>query len=50
MAMRTDPAAFLSAITRTPPLYLLAQLVNASADAYTVTESGLVAKVDNRLL
>lgn len=40
----------LGAITRTPPSYLLAELVNVSADAYTVTESGLVAKVHNRLL
>lgn len=40
----------LGAITRTPPSYLLAQLVNVSADAYTVTESGLVAKVGKRLL
>ena len=40
----------LGAITRTPPSYLLAELVNVSADAYTVTESGLVAKVGNRLL
>lgn len=40
----------LGAITRTPPSYLLAQLVNVSADAYTVTESGLVSKVGKRLL
>lgn len=40
----------LGAITRTPPSYLLGQLVNVGADAYTATESGLVAKVGNRLL
>jgi len=46
----SDDVRAMGAITRTPPSYLLAELVNVSADAYTVTESGLVAKVGSRLL
>lgn len=35
----------IAAQTRTPPHYLLGQMVNVSADALTAAESGLVAKV-----
>lgn len=38
----------LAAQTRTPPHYLLGQMVNISADALTAAESGLVAKVQER--
>lgn len=38
----------IAAQTRTPPHYLLGQMVNISADALTAAESGLVAKVTER--
>ncbi len=38
----------IAAQTRTPPHYLLGQMVNISADALTAAESGLVAKVAER--
>jgi len=38
----------IAAQTRTPPHYLLGQMVNVSADALTAAESGLVAKVTER--
>ena len=38
----------IAAQTRTPPHYLLGQMVNISADALTAAESGLVAKVVER--
>lgn len=38
----------IAAQTRTPPHYLLGQMVNISADALTAAESGLVAKVQER--
>ena len=38
----------LAAQTRTPPHYLLGQMVNISAEALTAAESGLVAKVRER--
>lgn len=38
----------LAAITRTPPHYLLADMVNVSGDALTAAESGLTSKVTNR--
>ena len=40
----------LAAQTRTPPHYLLGQMVNISAEALTAAESGLVAKVRERQL
>ncbi len=39
---------FLSAITRTPPHYILAGIVNASGDALSVAETGLTSKVGER--
>lgn len=41
---------YLAAITRTPPHYLLAGIVNASGDALSVAESGLASKASERLL
>lgn len=38
----------IAAQTRTPPHYLLGQMVNISADALTAAESGLVSKVQER--
>lgn len=38
----------LGAVTRTPPHYLLAGIVNASGDALSVAETGLVSKTDER--
>jgi hypothetical protein len=38
----------IAAQTRTPPHYLLGQVVNISADALAAAESGLVAKVTER--
>ncbi|WP_461296328.1 phage portal protein [Streptomyces harbinensis] len=38
----------IAAQTRTPPHYLLGQIVNISADALTAAESGLVAKVTEK--
>jgi hypothetical protein len=38
----------LAAITKTPPHYLLGQIVNASGDALKAAETGLVAKVTRR--
>jgi hypothetical protein len=38
----------LAAISRTPPHYLLADMVNVSGDALTAAESGLTSKVTNR--
>jgi hypothetical protein len=39
---------YLSAITRTPPHYVLAGIVNASGDALSVAETGLTSKVVER--
>lgn len=39
---------YLSAITRTPPHYVLAGIVNASGDALSVAETGLVSKLIER--
>lgn len=39
---------YLSAITRTPPHYILAGIVNASGDALSVAETGLTSKVVER--
>lgn len=39
---------YLSAITRTPPHYILAGIVNASGDALSVAETGLVSKLLER--
>lgn len=39
---------YLSAITRTPPHYLLGAIVNASGDALGIAESGLVSKLLER--
>lgn len=38
----------LSSITRTPPAYLLAGIVNASGDALAASEVGLVSKIRER--
>ncbi len=38
----------MAAITRTPPHYLLGQLVNVSADALRAAEAGLVSRVKRR--
>jgi hypothetical protein len=38
----------LAAITKTPPHYLLGQIVNASGDALKAAETGLVSKVSRR--
>lgn len=38
----------LAAITRTPPHYLLGQIVNVSGDALTAAEGGLVSKAKER--
>jgi hypothetical protein len=38
----------LAAITRTPPHYILAGIVNASGDALSVAETGLTSKTDER--
>lgn len=40
----------LAAITRTPPHYLLGGIVNSSGDALKAAETGLVAKVKERML
>lgn len=40
--------AHLAAITRTPPHYILAGIVNASGDALSVAETGLTSKTDER--
>jgi Phage portal protein, SPP1 Gp6-like len=40
----------LAAITQTPPHYLLASMINLSADAIKAAEAGLVAKVSRRAL
>lgn len=39
---------YLSAITRTPPSYIMAGIVNASGDALTMSEAGLVSKIAER--
>lgn len=39
----------LAAITRTPPHYLLNGIINASGDALSAAETGLVAKVRERI-
>lgn len=42
--------ADLAAQTRTPPHYLLGQVVNASGDALKVAEAGLVSKCRRKIL
>jgi hypothetical protein len=39
----------LASISRTPPYYLLGQMVNLSGDALTAAEAGLVAKARRRM-
>jgi len=39
---------YLAAITRTPPSYLLAGIVNVSGNALALTETGLVSKIEER--
>lgn len=39
---------YLAAITRTPPSYLLAGIVNVSGNALALTETGLVSKITER--
>lgn len=48
-AIESD-VAHLSAITRTPPHYILAGIVNASGDALAVAETGLTSKVAERMI
>jgi len=48
-AVRSD-IRDLAAITRTPPHYLLGEIVNASGDALKAAETGLVAKAKDRQL
>jgi hypothetical protein len=43
-----DDIKDLAAITRTPPHYLMGQIVNASGDALKAAEVGLVSKVGQR--
>lgn len=43
-----DDIKDLAAITRTPPHYLMGQIVNASGDALKAAETGLVSKVGQR--
>jgi hypothetical protein len=45
-----DDVRDLAAITRTPPHYLMGQMVNVSGDALKAAESGLVSKVRDRML
>jgi hypothetical protein len=40
----------LAAISRTPPHYLLGQMINVSGDALTAAETGLVAKTQDRMV
>lgn len=47
-AIRSD-ITDLAAITRTPPHYLLGQMVNLSGDALEAAETGLVSKVRERM-
>jgi hypothetical protein len=44
-----DDVGDLAAITKTPPHYLLGQIVNASGDALKAAETGLVAKTRQRM-
>lgn len=44
-----DDVGDLAAITKTPPHYLLGQIVNASGDALKAAETGLVAKTKQRM-
>jgi hypothetical protein len=44
-----DDVGDLAAITKTPPHYLLGQIVNASGDALKAAETGLVAKTKERM-
>lgn len=46
-AIESD-VAYLGAISRTPPSYLLAAIVNASGDALSAAEVGLVSKCHER--
>lgn len=48
LAARAKAIESLSARTRTPPHYLLGQMVNVSGDALKAAETGLVAKVRER--
>lgn len=44
-----DDVGDLAAITKTPPHYLLGEIVNASGDALKAAETGLVSKTKNRM-
>lgn len=44
-----DDVGDLAAITKTPPHYLLGEIVNASGDALKAAETGLVAKTKQRI-
>ena len=48
-AIESD-VSHLSAITRTPPHYVLSGIVNASGDALSVAETGLTSKVHERMI
>lgn len=40
----------IAALTRTPPHYILGEIVNASGDALTAAQAGLVAKTQRKIL
>jgi hypothetical protein len=44
-----DDVGDLAAITKTPPHYLLGEIVNASGDALKAAETGLVSKTKHRI-
>jgi hypothetical protein len=44
-----DDVGDLAAITKTPPHYLLGEIVNASGDALKAAETGLVSKTKSRM-
>lgn len=44
-----DDVGDLAAITKTPPHYLLGEIVNASGDALKAAETGLVSKTKHRM-
>jgi hypothetical protein len=48
-ATRAD-VEHLASISRTPPYYLMGQMVNVSGDALTAADAGLEAKAGNRMI
>ncbi|MGH3448908.1 MAG: phage portal protein [Nocardioidaceae bacterium] len=49
LAAVRDDIQDLSAVSRTPPHYLLGQMTNISGEALTAAEAGLVSKARNRI-